>query len=395
MIHLSYSQANLVEMKVNRLTTFPYHRIKEDIRKRIHGGEWRDASRLPSSRNLAESYQSSVNTIEKAIKELCGEGLLTRDNRRGTYLADGGLLSLPISRIRGENGKGSGLIAASVIGIDNPLWGAALRGIEDVLQPKGYQLMSSSDNRSLDKLESFVASAIARQVEGIILSPIHGGLDEPRSRQIYEKLAGCGIPVIFLDRRVWDTDIPFVTSDNASGAYSLTKLLLAKGHRRIAFVRNSDLSTFYERLLGMRQAFIEAGVSYEAEYDLCIPTRFENFESEFEDFVARLAHALDTKRYTAVFAANDQIAEAALAALERLGKRVPDEMSLVTYDAQGLNGKLRLDLTGANQPFYDMGRSAAIEIVHAAEGKQPIAVAGHICKADIHYGSSVWEAKIE
>nr|WP_240547862.1 GntR family transcriptional regulator [Paenibacillus lignilyticus] len=371
------------------MPTYPYHRIKEDIRKRIHIGEWQGSSRLPSSRNLAESYQSSVNTIEKAIKELCGEGLLTRDNRRGTYLAAGGLSSVSPSR------SGSGLIAASVIGIGNPLWGAALRGIEEVLQPKGYQLMSSSDNSSLDKLESFVASAIARQVEGIILSPIHGGQDELRSRQLYERLSASGIPVIFLDRRVWDSDIPFVTSDNASGAYSLTKLLLAKGHRRIAFVRNSDLSTFYERLLGMRQAFIEAGVPFETDYDLCIPTRFENFECEFEGFVSRLANALGTMRYTAVFAANDQIAEAALAALERLGRRVPDEMSLVTYDAQGVNGKLRLDITGANQPFYDMGRSAALQLMHAAEGKQPIAVAGHICKADIHYGSSVREAKIE
>lgn len=389
MIHMSYSQANLAEMKVNWLSTYPYHRIKEDIRKRIHIGEWQGSSRLPSSRNLAESYQSSVNTIEKAIKELCGEGLLTRDNRRGTYLADGGLSSVSQSM------SGSGLIAASVIGIDNPLWGAALRGIEDALQPKGYQLMSSSDNRSFDKLESFVASAIERQVEGIILSPIHGGQDELRSRQLYERLSASGIPVIFLDRRVWDSDIPFVTSDNAAGAYSLTKLLLAKGHRRIAFVRNSDLSTFYERLLGMRQAFIEAGVPFEADYDLSIPTRFENFESEIEAFVSRLAYALGTMRYTAVFAANDQIAEAALAALERLGRRVPDDMSLVTYDAQGLNGKLRLDITGANQPFYEMGRSAALQLLHAAEGKQPIAVAGHICKADIHYGSSVREAKIE
>ncbi|WP_323132002.1 GntR family transcriptional regulator [Paenibacillus silvisoli] len=410
---------------MKRLSAYPYHLIKEDLRKRIQNKEWQGASRLPSSRNLAGAYGASVNTVEKAIKELCGEGLLTRDNRRGTYLADGAGAIGGALFAAGESGNdrtlggsdGSGtassslfigdstdprspvrcVVAAAVIGANHPLWSAAFRGIEDALLPRGFRLLSSSETASPEQLDAFVNDAIARRVSGIILCPVDGVQDESR-KQLYEKLAESGVPAVFLDRRVWHADIPFVTSDNAAGAYTLAKLLLAHGHRRIAFIRNSDLSTFYERLLGVRQACLESGMPFEPDYDICIPTRFENFADEYASFVERLELSLRAKRYTAIFAANDQIAEAALAALERLQLRVPADISLVTYDAQSLNERLKRDITGANQPFYEMGRSAALQLLRASEearGEHRTAVAGQLCKAEIYYGSSVRHAKID
>ncbi|MBJ6361405.1 GntR family transcriptional regulator [Paenibacillus sp. GCM10012307] len=66
------------------MPSYLYVKIKEDIKKRFQDGELPDEARLPSSRDFARGYRSSVNTLEKAVKELCVEGWLRRDNRSGT-----------------------------------------------------------------------------------------------------------------------------------------------------------------------------------------------------------------------------------------------------------------------------------------------------------------------
>ncbi|RKP52998.1 GntR family transcriptional regulator [Cohnella endophytica] len=367
------------------MSSYPYTKIKDDIKKRVLEGEWVGEAKLPSSRDFAQAYQSSVNTVEKAIKELCAEGLLKRDSRRGTFI-ENGVIS-PLSQ------SGSGLVAASVIGIDNPLWGTALRGIEDVLQRHGFHLISYSDDRSLDKLETLVKGAVAKRVDGVILSPILDKKDPQRNERLYELLKNSGIKVVFLDRYLNGSDIPFVASDNGSGAYRLTKKLIERGHRRVLFIRNSNLSTMNERLLGAKQAYLDSGIELAPELDVLIPTEHENFEEEFDDFVSRVAEKIKEHPCTAIFAANDQIAEAALVALDRLGLGVPQDVSLVTYDPLNLNRKLKLDITGVDQPFYEMGRKAAIQLMNLVENKDRLSVWGQLCKAEIHEGSSIAEVK--
>jgi DNA-binding LacI/PurR family transcriptional regulator len=363
------------------MSSYPYSKIKDDIKRRIMEGEWLGDMRLPSSRDFAESYKSSVNTVEKAIKELCAEGLLKRDNRRGTFIENGVVSPLGQNR--------SGLVAASVVGIENPLWATALRGIEDVLHLHGFHLLSYSDDRSLDKLESLIKGAVAKRVDGVILSPIFDKEHVDRNERLYELLKSNGIKVIFLDRHLYNSDIPYVTSDNVSGAYTLTKMLIDKGHRRIMFLRNSNLSTFHERLLGVKQAYLDSGIEFDNDLDVLIPTQFENFEEEFDAYSSLVAAKIKEAGCTAIFTANDQNAEAVITALDQLGLRFPEDISLVTYDALNLNRKLKLNITGVNQPFYDMGRTAAIQLMNLLDGKDHLSVLGQICKAEINFGSSI------
>ncbi|OXS61889.1 GntR family transcriptional regulator [Cohnella sp. CIP 111063] len=363
------------------MSSYPYSRIKDDIKRRIMEGEWLKNAKLPSSRDFAVHYQASVNTVEKAIKELCADGLLKRDSRRGTFVDSG-------VKAKAEHG-GSGLVAASVIGIENPLWATALRGIEDVLHVHGFHLLSYSDDRSLEKLESLIKGAVAKRVDGVILSPFVDRENLERNKRLFEWLQSNGTPLVFLDRHLYDSDIPFVTSDNVAGAYSLTKLLIDHGHRNVVFIRNSDLSTLNERFLGFKQAYLDRGLEFSPEQDILIPTRFENFEEEFEAYASRVAEVIRLRGCTAVFAANDQIAEAVIAALNKLGMAMPGDVSLVSYDAVNLNRKFKLDVTGVNQPFYDMGRTAAVQLMNLIEGKGHQSVLGQICKAEIHKGGTV------
>jgi Transcriptional regulators len=356
-----------------------YTVIREDIKRRLISGEWTEGYRLPSSREFAQYYESSVNTIEKAIKELAEEGWLIRDNRRGTFM----------NKAKEALPGGSRLVAAFVFGIDNPIWATALRGVEDVLFLRGYQLLSSSDDRNLEKLESLVRGAVERKVEGVILSPIMSQGHEDINNRIFSMLESNGIKNVSLDRAVHNTSIPYVTSDNITGAYNLTKLLIAHGHRRILFIKNSNISTVNERLFGFKQAFIDSELEYSDEFEVFISTKHEDFTDEFDAYCDVLGKKMKEMRFTAVFTANDQIAEAAIRSFENLNYRIPEDVSLVTYDAENLNRRINLNVTGVTQPFYEMGQCAAKLLLNMIDDHENQSFYGQVCNSKMYIGKSV------
>lgn len=63
-----------------------YHQLKEIIRERIRNGEWTPGSLIPSERELCERYGISRMTARQSITELVSEGLLYREQGKGTYV---------------------------------------------------------------------------------------------------------------------------------------------------------------------------------------------------------------------------------------------------------------------------------------------------------------------
>ncbi|MFF2092395.1 GntR family transcriptional regulator [Paenibacillus sp. NPDC058174] len=357
-----------------------YSVVKRDIHNRLINGDWAEGFRLPSSREFAEYYNSSVNTVEKAIKELVHEGWLIRDSRRGTFID---------KRKFAVQQDSTNLVAALVFSIENPLWAAALRGIEDVLYIKGYHLLSSSNDRNLEKLETLVKGVVARKVEGVILCPISGQGHEEINNRIFSLLQDNGIKAVCLDRTEHNSTIPYVTSDNISGAYQLTKLLIDQGHRRILFIRNSNVSTMDERLFGFKQAMSDSNLEYSEEFDMIIPTRMEDFADEFDWYCEALEQKMKKLSFTAVVTANDQIGEAVIHSFKKLNYSIPADVSLVTYDADNLSRKLNINVTGISQPFYEMGQCAAELLLNLLDRKGDSYDIGIVCKSKINIGESV------
>lgn len=63
-----------------------YYQLKELIRERIRSGEWSPGSLIPSERALCERYGISRMTARQSITELVNEGLLYREQGKGTYV---------------------------------------------------------------------------------------------------------------------------------------------------------------------------------------------------------------------------------------------------------------------------------------------------------------------
>src|SRR5919202_2889223 len=64
-----------------------YHQLKLILRSKIENGEWKPGDQIPTEEELCERYRVSRITVKQAINGLVAEGLLYRQQGKGTFVA--------------------------------------------------------------------------------------------------------------------------------------------------------------------------------------------------------------------------------------------------------------------------------------------------------------------
>jgi len=176
---------------------------------------------------------------------------------------------------------------------------------------------------------------------------------------------------VMIDDQAEPSAIPWVNSDNRSGAYTAVRHLIALGHQRIAHIEG-PMSYFCsrERYEGYRQAMTEAGLSVDPALVL---------EADFGlDGGRAAAHKLfalsPEQRPTAIFSASDGMAYGVIAAAEQCGLRIPGDVALVGFDDFSASSLVRPELTTMKQPFHEMGRKGIELLLSLIESSQDPAV---------------------
>ena len=80
---------------------------------------------------------------------------------------------------------------------------------------------------------------------------------------------------------------------------------------------------------------------------------------------------LSRHRFSAVLAANDQMAFGAALALHQRGLRIPQDVSLVGFDDLATSTFALPPLTTVHQPGYELGRLAAAAMLQLLAGQKP------------------------
>jgi DNA-binding LacI/PurR family transcriptional regulator len=359
-----------------------FESIKHDIRRKIMARTWLSGTKIPSSRELAAQYNCSINTVEKCLKDLQAEGLLVRELRRGTFIAE--TTSMPAM---GMPTVISDAIAVVVDDVNSYIFSKALRGIENVLMTRGFGLTISSHDNDPVRQEHILRGLVEKGVRGIILYPALAFENDDRSYKNLERMLAKS-HVVCMDRYIYNSrlSMPYVTSDNFHASYQVTRLLIENGHRQIGLVRNYNVSTTVERLMGYRQALHDFGIPFRSEMDIVLHVRNENMESFSSDW---LAPFLESLHPTAFFTTTYNLAGHLMNGLARLGLSIPKDISLVSYEVEYMNSFLPLKITGVTQRFYEMGKMAAKLVLEMLDSTREPEVSGYVCHSTINAGKSV------
>ena len=156
--------------------------------------------------------------------------------------------------------------------------------------------------------------------------------------------------------------------DNFTGGLLATQHLITLGHRRIAFITGDPAHPdANDRLRGYRTALEQADIPFEAA--LVVPGEYH--EVSGQQAVDRLLAS--HQQFTAIFAANDQMAFGAALALHRHSLRVPEDISLVGFDDLPSALYAIPPLSTIHHPAYELGQLAARAMLQLIAGEKPTA----------------------
>lgn len=252
----------------------------------------------------------------------------------------------------------SALIGVVVPDISNPFFAAIAREVTLAAEAKGLSVLLA-DSREDDATERKLITQLRdRRIEGLIVCP--AGLTQDHLMAADE----AGLPLVVVDRGFAEGGLLTVTSDHAQGARAVAAALLKAGHRSIGVLqgRPGTLAND-ERLEAFKAALVAAGVRLPAAH-----VAGEAF-SEASGHAAATALLTAKPDITALFALSNQIVLGALRAAAALGRVVPRDLSLATFDDLPHAEFLNPPLTTACQDVPGLGRRAGELLLDRIAGK--------------------------
>lgn len=270
-----------------------------------------------SMSNLASMFNVSKVTISKALNDKEGVSEELRSQIKKAAEEMGYRINPAARSLRTQKMYNIGLlIAEKYITISTSYYFGVCGKMVAKLAEMNY---SSIMETLTDKMENELILPMMyteRKIDGLI---VIGQLKNEYLRLFHN----FDIPVIFFDFYVNEGNIPSIVIDNFYSGFEVTNLLVANGHKEIGFVGNiMSTSSIQDRFLGFYRSLLEHKLPI--NYDYIISDR--NDDGHLIDLV------LPDKLPTAYVCNNDEVAYSLVKVLNEKGYRVPEDVSIVTFD---------------------------------------------------------------
>ena len=200
----------------------------------------------------------------------------------------------------------------------------------------------------------------SRRIDGLlVLIPVESSLEPLRA------MAQDGLPSVLIDMQYDGSGLNYIAVDNYRGGYLATEHLLRLGYRDIAILCGPHwMPVSRDRLAGYQAALQDWDVPVRPEW--IVPGL--GFNEETGQHAMRTLLTVD-RQPQAVFAASDLIAFGAMAVLDQVGLRVPENVAFVGFDGIPAAASFRPPLTTVRQPMEYMGRLAAEYVCSLVAGE--------------------------
>ena len=305
---------------------------------------------------VAAAAQVSPSTVSRILN---GTAKVSADKKEAVDKAIARLGFQPNPVARGLAGGRTLSIGVVTQSIDSPFYGEGLRGIEDELSSAGYIPLFVSGHWDAADEQKCIDVLLSRRVDGVIM--FTGRLPDRALLAVAKR-----VPMVVTGRQLSAPRLSNLNFDNVEGARLATRHLIELGHRRIAHI-TGDIAhaDAVEREQGYRLALEEAGIALDPA--LVVPGNF----LEASGLMALNQLVESRQDFTAIFAANDQMAIGAALGLYRKSLRVPDDVSLVGFDDLSGAQYAIPPLTTVRQPVYELGRLSASAVLALLRGETP------------------------
>lgn len=251
-------------------------------------------------------------------------------------------------------------IACIIPDIVNPFYPAFARGIQDVADQHGYDLILYNTDGLADRERKCLRSVRQGRADGVIAVLFHTAAPELFG------LLDMGIAIVRFEsmpKEAGPRPLDNLFIDNTAAAEAAVNYLIDRGHTRIGMIAGTfDTPPRELRIQGYRQALLSRRMPVDPQLIRGANFREEGGEQAMCELLA-LPHPP-----TAVFAANDLMAIGALVVARDLGIRVPEEIAVIGFDDVPSARMVTPPLTTISQHPNRLGQRAAAMVFERLQG---------------------------
>jgi GntR family transcriptional regulator, arabinose operon transcriptional repressor len=359
------------------MATTRWKEITDALELEIVQGARMPGDRVPTEEEIATLHGVSRVTAHRAIRELQAKGLVVRQRRWGTVVAERS--NVKTKRI--------GLIFDVIDPGNSFPQPGLLRGIQAGITDEYSLVLCDSQNDP--KREAELLAKMSDECDGIVLLPTSA----KENTSLLQGIVKRGIPLVLLDRVPEGVKAPVVLSDNYAITRSAIDHLTARGHRRVGFLsfNKPTVSTVKDRLRAYQDALkvVNAGQGEDLVRFLAAElehTHDRRFGQAVKDAVHRLV--LGPQAVTAIFCVQDMFVPEVLDACLEAGKRVPEDIEVTSFnDLPPMMLRKPWAIHRIVPRVYEIGRAAGEKLVKQMSG-EPIRAETVQVHADFHPADS-------
>lgn len=284
--------------------------------------------------------EKTRDKVEQAIEELnYAPHSLSQRMRLGESLSIGMLYGDPSS------------------GYQTRLNHAVLKACSDVRRYLAVELFDEKNPDWAQQVEAFLDRTRVRNM--ILVPPMCDSLE------MQDLLRERGVKYVLISPSRLVPGVVTIAMDDRLASREMTNYLLGLGHKSIGHIsgRPDHVATVLRRQ-GFEEAMMRAGLA--SEENMLIESGRFRFRGGLE-CAERMLDRPD--RPTAIFAANDEMASAVIMAANRIGLRVPEDLSVAGFDDAPIARVMWPDLTTISQPFEEIGRVAVRAFVKSGQNR--------------------------
>lgn len=210
----------------------------------------------------------------------------------------------------------------------------------------GYTTIVADTMENENMQNAAITNILTRQVDGIIIVPC--GSNPAYLEQTNKQC----VPIILVDRYYENSPLPYVVTNNFHGGYMATSLLVRNGHKDIACIQGPPAAmTNRKRIAGYMSVLKENRLE-----DRAIITG--NEFSIQNGYLETKLLLNNERRPTAIFALSNNIGLGAIKAIREARLRIPEDISLISFDNYLYLDFLEPPVTRIGQMVDEMGKMA-------------------------------------
>ena len=306
-------------------------------------------------RDVASKAGLSVATVSRTLN---GVGFVKEETRERVMRAVAELNYIPDAHARSLTTRRSKTIAAVVTQLTHPVFSAFLATLERSLADRDYALVVASSDFELEAEVQQVRRMLSLGVDGLILS------GEDHSDELFQLVERHDVPAVTISTFNPKAALPTIGYDNAGLGATAAHYLHEIGHYHIAVIHGPTAEN------DRTQARIDGIKTLAQQLDLSF------IETEWSEHGGANAtrHVLANwlEQPSAFLCLSDVLALGTMFELQRTGKIVPDDYSVMGFDGLGWADISAPPLTTIRLPVRRMARAVSSALVDFLEDGQPI-----------------------